>query len=402
MAHLFRLCRKNRYDVGIAGLWYGLNYGSILTYYALYCVLHDMGYEVMMLEKPEFLWSSRYTQPDTIARRFICPRCNVGRRRENTQDWRVQSEQCDTFLIGSDVVWNYEICGRHSGSFFFLDFVPDNKKKLAYAASFGGSYNAPEWMHRQNRHYLQQFDGVSVREEAAVQICSKSFGIEAAKVLDPVFLCRSEWFTQAAADSSLALPERYVMSYILGANQVKSSFIRQAVGLLHCEMRNVVNPNNETAHEERLKLPIVRTPSVEDWLRLIQNCTLFIGDSFHGLCFSILFRRRFVIFVQRDVGGRDRFTNLLKLCGLEDRLFYADEDVSERLHLLEEDIDYDAVEERLRPYREESLTWLRTYMQQPKQALKAGTPAEMEERLRSMQYEISALQRELEALKEKS
>ncbi|MBQ8688617.1 MAG: polysaccharide pyruvyl transferase family protein [Oscillospiraceae bacterium] len=401
LRRLLKSCMQKTYDAGIVGLWYGLNYGSVLTYYALYRVLYDMGYDPLLIDKPTFLWSPRYADHNTLAHRFIRRHCNVSKRRVNAEDWRIQGEQCDTFIIGSDVVWNYEICGRSSGNYLFLDFVPDNKRKLAYAASFGGGYNAPEWLARQNRYYIRKFDGISVREDAAVNLCKKHFGVAADKVLDPVFLCDMRWFNEAADDSRLVLPERYLASYILGASEKKRAFIQAAAKQLGCEMFNVVNPNEPEQCRKIMNLPTVKDPTVEDWLHLIRDCTLYIGDSFHGLCFSILFRRRFVCIIRKDMPSRDRFETLLRICGLEDRLLYMEQDNTSRFHLLEEDIDYDEVERRLEPLRQESMTWLRTHMEQPLQALHADTPEELEQRLSTMQYEIYALQRELEALRQK-
>lgn len=399
MQHLLQLCRDDRYDVGIVGLWYGLNYGSVLTYYALYRLLYDMGYEPLLIEKPDFLWTSRYADPATIAGRFIRPRCNVSVPRSNTEDWKLQGEQCDSYVIGSDVVWNYEICGKSSGSFLFLDFVAADKKKLAYAASFGGEYHAPEWLHQQHRYYLRQFDGVSVREDAAVDICRKQFGVHADKVLDPVFLCDMHWFEDAAQASALELPARYLMCYILGASVKKREFIRTAARRLGVEPHIVVNPNEPERCKEILELPVLHDPSVEDWLKLIRDCTLFIGDSFHGLCFSLLFHKRFVIIIRRDMPSRDRFVNLLRICGLEDRLLYMEQPNTDKLHLLEEDIDYEAVEQRLDAYRSPSLEWLRGHMEQRKHV--SQITGGLEKRLSAMQYEIHALQRELDALKKK-
>lgn len=43
---------SKKYDVGIIGLWYGRNYGSMVTYYALHSVITDMGYSVLMINNP--------------------------------------------------------------------------------------------------------------------------------------------------------------------------------------------------------------------------------------------------------------------------------------------------------------------------------------------------------------
>lgn len=42
---------KETYDIGIVGNWSFRNYGAHLTYYALYSVLSEMGYDVLMIER---------------------------------------------------------------------------------------------------------------------------------------------------------------------------------------------------------------------------------------------------------------------------------------------------------------------------------------------------------------
>lgn len=43
---------KIKYDIGIVSLWTWENYGTNLTYFALYKVLKEMGYAVKLLERP--------------------------------------------------------------------------------------------------------------------------------------------------------------------------------------------------------------------------------------------------------------------------------------------------------------------------------------------------------------
>lgn len=43
---------KKKYDVAVYGLWYGNNYGSIITYYALTRVLEEMNYSYAMIRNP--------------------------------------------------------------------------------------------------------------------------------------------------------------------------------------------------------------------------------------------------------------------------------------------------------------------------------------------------------------
>lgn len=43
-------CMKGRYDVGIVGVWFGNNYGSIATYYGLYKQLESLGLAVLLID----------------------------------------------------------------------------------------------------------------------------------------------------------------------------------------------------------------------------------------------------------------------------------------------------------------------------------------------------------------
>ena len=212
---------NHKYDIGIAGLWYGLNYGSILTYYALYKVVNQLGYDAIFLDKPDCLWNEKYNSADSIAQKFIRKRCNVTGKKASKEDWRSLNNNCDTFMVGSDVIWNYEICGKESGEFFFLDFINNGKKKIAYASSFGSGYDAPEDVRRRVGYYLRKFDAVSVREFEAQEICKKKFGVVADRVLDAVFLCNRQEFIDLAEASQVNEKSDFIASYILGPEKEK-------------------------------------------------------------------------------------------------------------------------------------------------------------------------------------
>ena len=50
-----------KYDVGIVGWWYNLNYGGTLTYYSLYKCIESMGLKALMIQKKEWSDSSEGT-----------------------------------------------------------------------------------------------------------------------------------------------------------------------------------------------------------------------------------------------------------------------------------------------------------------------------------------------------
>jgi len=353
-------CLSHHYDVGIVGLWYGLNYGSVLTYYALYCLINDLGFDAIMVNKPKELWNDRYTDRNTISNKFIYSHCYVSNVRRSFSDWIELNNHCDSFVVGSDVVWNYQICGHESKQFFFLDFVKDEKKKIAMASSFGAGYDAPESERLLSEYYLSKFDYIGVREKESVDICKETFNVDADIVLDPVFICNTKVFHDLADSSGLQDENRYLTSYILGPDMIKGDFIRHVSDVLSLQCRNISNPNNPEEYYEKSNLDALDMPSVEQWLYYIKNCDFFIGDSFHGLCFSLIFNKPFIVIVNSNISGLCRFTNLLSIVGLEERLVYSDlDDLSSKEYLIHKPIDYDKVNEIIKNNAQKSKEWLK-------------------------------------------
>ena len=339
------------HDVGIVGLWFGLNYGSILTYYALYDVVKSMGYSAIMVNKPEVLWRPKYADRDTVANRFIYRYCedNVTQCYHSSMDYKVLNKHCDTFIVGSDVVWHYQICGREAGQFFFLDFVNDDKKKIAMASSFGSGYEGPEEDRIWSEHFMKKFDYIGVREDEAVAICRDVFHCDADKIMDPVFLCKRQVYHDLAANSEVQEDKKYITSYFLGPGETKAQLFLKIAEILGCEYRCLPNPNNPENFTKKTGLPAIQNPSVEDWLKYFQHTECYVGDSFHGLCFSIIFGRPFVCIVNQGQ-SLARFRTLLATVGLENRLINIDaedmspEAIDKRIRdILAQKIDYEKV-----------------------------------------------------------
>jgi len=353
----------DKYDIGVVGLWYGLNYGSILTYYALYNIIDSMGYKAIMVNKPVEMWSPRYTEPDTIANKFINKHCNVSEIKEPYHRWSELNDICEGFVVGSDVVWNYQICGSQSGQFFFLDFADKSKKKIAMASSFGSGYDAPERERIISQAYLKEFDYIGVREKEGIDLCMEKFGVKADMVMDPVFICPKHVYQNLANDSKVEEKEKFITTYLLGPSLAKKKIVQDIADKLNLQLRNMPNPNNPGRIKEVTGFSTVKEPSVpdvEEWLYYINNCELFIGDSFHGLCFSIIFNKPFVIVLNTNVSGLCRFTTLLGMLGLEDRIYYENKPNAKTIdEILATPIDYDKVNKIIEEKAAQSYEWLK-------------------------------------------
>jgi hypothetical protein len=58
----------------------------------------------------------------------------------------------------------------------------------------------------------------------------------------------------------------------------------------------------------------------EEWLAYIRNSDYVVTDSFHGMCFAIIFHKQFVV-INNKKRGSTRFESLLKTLELSDRLY---------------------------------------------------------------------------------
>jgi len=103
------------------------------------------------------------------------------------------------------------------------------------------------------------------------------------------------------------------------------------------------------------KSPSGQFYSIEEWLLEIKFADYVITDSFHGMIFSILFSRQFVVFANKS-RGLSRFTDFLSFLGLEDRMVT---DCNSTYLKLSEKIDYKSIQKKIETFRVSSLLYLK-------------------------------------------
>jgi exopolysaccharide biosynthesis predicted pyruvyltransferase EpsI len=71
-------------------------------------------------------------------------------------------------------------------------------------------------------------------------------------------------------------------------------------------------------------------PPVTAWLRGFIDADFIVTDSFHGSIFSILFNKPFLA-IGNKKRGMERFNSLMKMFGLEERLIYSPEELTDEI-----------------------------------------------------------------------
>ena len=105
---------------------------------------------------------------------------------------------------------------------------------------------------------------------------------------------------------------------------------------------------------------------IEQWVQAIAEADLVITDSFHGMVFSILYERPFVVFIgnPKRIG---RIRTLLQHLGLENRLWTESEyDLERIIELGNTPIDYSRVKAKLQSLRSASLLFLQDSLNRTK------------------------------------
>lgn len=348
------------YDIGIFGLWFGCNYGSIATYYALNQTLKNLGKSVLMIDKPRAK-EADVEHDTTHSRRFALEHYDISPCYTKGDFYKL-NDLCDGFVIGSDQVWNYGI-SSHAGYLYYLDFAGDDKLKIAYAASLGHSVDfAPENERAVISRYLARFDGISVRESSGVDLLRECYGINSVQVLDPVFLADHKVWDDliAKSDKKDLANEKYLVTYILDPTEEKrNAILHIAKQLGNLKVINILDglPWLFNKNRELMNLPnCVENVQVEDWLFFIKNSEFVVTDSCHGLSFALIFKRPFVSFVNTR-RGYTRFASLSRLLGFEDRLVSDADRIYKEKKLLTS-IDYEAAGRIFETERKKSLNWL--------------------------------------------
>lgn len=333
------------------------NYGGLLQNYALQQVLIRAGHEVETIDwrspkvgwlqillirvkwtllpailphkykRPKFHYSLTAKEMATIRRNtnhFINTYINHTIPVQSLADFALQAEvgQYDGYIVGSDQCWR-----PRYNSFLpamFLSFARDKDvRRIAYAASFGtDNWEFTPKMTALCAPLAQKFDLVTVREDSGVKLCKKHLGVEATHVLDPTMLLTKEDYVRLIEAEKEPKSKGTLFNYILDPDAIKSAFINRVAEGMKLEPFQVLPKYQaETRTKEDVKQRIEGCvyPGVATWLRAFMDAEMTIVDSFHGIVFSILFNKPFWVIGNAD-RGMSRFTSLLKIFGLEDRL----------------------------------------------------------------------------------
>lgn len=255
----------------------------------------------------------------------------------------------DAFLCGSDQIWSPLNFNPH----YFLDFVHDEYKMVAYAPSMGTDRVEDRYIREQMPELIRRFHHLSVRETEGQELIRKLTGKKAECVLDPTLLLSvREW-------AELVPPQpvegSYLLVYFLGQSADHWDLLYKLATQLHLSIKIIPVYDLDLERDGCIRESV----GPEEFVNLFRNASYVCTDSFHGAVFSILFHRQFTLlerFKKQDANNQNsRIYTLMNCLSLNGRLLTASSGIVSQV---EERIDFENVDGKLSALVKKSVDYL--------------------------------------------
>lgn len=248
----------------------------------------------------------------------------------------------DALYVGSDQVWRkgYTPCIKN----YFLDFAEKQKgiKRIAYAASFGSDkWDFDKSTTKRCRDLLSKFDFVSVREQRGIELCRNVFNMSSSLVCDPTLLLERQDYERLF----LLEPEMSsdsLFCYFLDPFDDKMKFVLKYANKQNLAVSSIIPKESEVL------------PPVSEWLSSIAKSKFVITDSYHGMIFSIIFNKPFLV-ISNKHRGNSRFYTILEKLQITGRIVDNFDGFDDKLV---PELKWDDINSRLESFKRESSEYL--------------------------------------------
>jgi len=325
------------------------NFGSVLQVYALSSVLKHIGHSVKTIDfevpvdmiqynlfrthiykqRPQaFLGDLVYIKKNFLRkRRFSNFRKQYLDLTEKTyifgkNNLQGLNDEYDAFICGSDQIWNTE-CTKGVIPEFFLSFVEDTRKKIAYAPSMPKKPNKKYF--KQLKKLISRINFLSVREFQTIRFLQEDIKIKSniEHVLDPTLLLNDTFYVDELGLSKQRTDNRqYIFVYILEDSDFNHSLIvkeavkvskKTGMTIKYVFMRKIKAFSNGK---------YVFGIGPREFLEYIFNAAYVMTNSFHASVFSIIFNVAFCVFPRKD--SESRMIELLETLNLMSNIYTTD------------------------------------------------------------------------------
>ena len=257
----------------------------------------------VLLRKPQFIKKKRFL--DFYKEYYIVSDTKY----YGDDEIRLNPPNYDVLISGSDQILNTTLTGCSKS--YYLSFS-DGQNKISYASSFGRT-NLSDDEKTLIQAELPKFSAISVREKNGVSIIGDLIGVQPTVVLDPVFLLdKEEW-------SNIEKPLKHIYTdYILVYTMENSIILEEIVNSLKKEYTLPVLVIRGGGTANRISGTDLQECGPSEFLDLIHHAALVVTNSFHGIAFSMIYRKKFIAISHST--RNDRIKSILELAQKEKQL----------------------------------------------------------------------------------
>lgn len=269
-------------------------------------------------------------------------------------DLRQAPPAADAYIVGSDNIWAAVTVAT------FLDFGKVETKRIAYAVSAPWTRLSRYWFAKAIVS-ARRISYLSVRESDGISVCAKLGREDITQVLDPTLLLNADDYRKLiSSDSeSVKFPRTTVIGYFLNLHCLSEIPWKAMTGfssMNNADFKAIPLQGAELVIPEEFSY----TPSPTQWLNAYDNAEYILTNSFHGTLFAIIMKKQFLVIPHgkwEQAGSGVRFSSILQLLGLEDRVFSGS--TKEDLHLqIQKPIDWESVDGRVQTERKRSVDFI--------------------------------------------
>ena len=345
----------NKYDVCLITTFFALNYGAIFVSFAVNKLIEQLGYSVLMLQKPDSKRNDARLE-NNVPMNFAKKHYNISNVYASMDDLTVLNNHCKNFVVGSDQIFNPGLKLKIS----YLDYVFNLQNKIAFGTSFGhDSFYAPQNQLLETKYLLHRFNHIALREKGD-NVCN-IFGIQNVdEIIDPTLILAIENYKGLSKKCFLEeAGEPYLLVYALDITPEKTSAINYIADKLKLKIIYIQPCWCIDRRKTTLKI-YKETYTPEEFLYLYEHALFVITDSFHGSCFAVKFNKPFISIVNTKRGAL-RYKLFDKL-NLKHRFVENPEDVYNNDELLKP-VDFTQVNKVIEQESEYAINWLKNALE---------------------------------------
>lgn len=263
----------------------------------------------------------------------------------------IEGLDIDTFVAESDVIWKLAINGTFDEVFFLQFPSAEGKRKVAYAPSLS---SRPFTQDEEDKFWklVSDFTAISTRERQGAEYLTKILKREIDWMLDPTLLIDECDYLPITI---LPQEKDYILLYNCMIND--QLMVKEAEAYAQRKGKKLIEISNWNINKLLYDHQVITDAGIKEFLGYFKNASEVICNAFHGVCFSVIFKKPFYVF-QRD--NRDyRMKNITDELGLSLRFVPYD---NKHLPLVDHQIDYDEVYKTLYIHRQRSYKYIEDYI----------------------------------------